>query len=369
MAAPLLGGPASPGDVLDATVWSWAHPVAASDVIPEAGGDVLHWLVGHGRLWSAAHANGWRRIGQSDVRRAHEVRDRLKDLDNSLGGGAVLPMALGYVRQEIPAMLGGRYDDKTGRALVRAIAELTLDIGWMAYDAGNQPEARRQMLQALHLAQVAGDRLFGGRVAAAMSHQALHLGRVAEAVDLAEAARSGTRQVASPTASAMFSAMQACAFAAEHDQRRSFDALRVAEEAMQRARPDEDLPGWLDFDDGAVAGHAARAMCTLGSPGQAQAFARYAVAHCRPGHRRTLAQREALLANALYQAHDLEQAVAVGEKVLEEAWQLHSDQVRHDVTQLSGLLRASKSRAVWRFVRQAEELARATAPRYSFTTT
>jgi len=39
------------------------------------------------------------------------------------------------------------------------------------------------MIQALRLSHTAGDRSFGGRVLAAMSHQALYLGAVNEAID------------------------------------------------------------------------------------------------------------------------------------------------------------------------------------------
>jgi transcriptional regulator with XRE-family HTH domain len=368
-AMPLIDSSTSGSHLLDATVWSWQHPVTHTDAVPDAGSPVLHWLVDQGAVDSAVRAKGWRRIGPSDVKRIQDVRERLKDLDNSLGGGAALPMALAYLQQEVPPLLSGQYDEKTGRSLVSAVAELTLDFGWMAYDAGIQPEARRQMLQVLQLAQYAGDRLFGGRVAAAMSHQALYLGRVSDAVDLAEAARTGTKQVASPTAVSMFSAMEACAFAAAHDQRSCFRALRVAEQAMERVRPDDEQPAWLDFDDGGVAGHAARAMCALGRPKEAQSFARYAITHCLPHHRRTRAQREALLATALYQDHDLEQAAAVGEQIVDEAWRLHSGHVRDEVMDLARLLRQAKSRTARRFVQHAQELSRAMPSSYSFKTT
>lgn len=73
---------------------------------------------------------------------------------------------------------------------------------------------RRHMLDSLRLSQTTHGRSpFGGRVLPALSHQALHLGRPYEALDLARAARAGTSELATPSAMAMFAAMEACTFA------------------------------------------------------------------------------------------------------------------------------------------------------------
>jgi transcriptional regulator with XRE-family HTH domain len=361
--------PGDPRGVLDSTIWAWQHPAAADGAVPEAGAAVLHWLLGAHRTETVARESGWRRIGAGDVRRVQAVRHRLKEMDNSLGGGAALPMAVGYLRQEVPPLLDGQYDDSTGKALIGAVAEMALDVGWMAYDAGNHPEARRQMLYAMRLAGIAGDRLFGGRAACAMSHQALHLGQLGEAVDLARAARTSTKGVAGSVASAMFSAMEACAFAAAGERQDCFAALRAAETAIQRARPGQDQPAWLDFDNGGVAGHAARAMCALGRPKEAQEFATYAITSCLPGHSRTRAQREALLATALHQEKDLEHAAAVGEQVVNDAWSLQSEHVRGEVKRLAVAMKGSRAGSVVRFVDHAQELLDARPPGHSFSTT
>jgi hypothetical protein len=46
----------------------------------------------------------------------------------------------------------------------------------MAYDAGKQYLATGYFTRALRLALAAGNRLLGGRILAAMSHQAIYLG-------------------------------------------------------------------------------------------------------------------------------------------------------------------------------------------------
>lgn len=370
LAEPVVSGSAdSPLEVFDSAIWSWQHPAASDGEVPEAGSAVLHWLVGGDQTERLGRAEGWRRIGQHDVRRVHAARKHLKDVDNSLGGGAALPMAVAYLRQQIPPLLTGSYDGATGRALTSAVAEVALDVGWMAYDAGNQPEARRQMLYALRLASQAGDRLFGGRVACAMSHQALHVGKISEAIDLAEAARTNSKGVAGPPAMAMFEAMRACAAAAAANKTDCFQALRAAERAIGQARPGEDHPGWLDFDDGGVAGHAARAMCALRRPHEAEQFATYAIDRCLPSHRRTRAQRVALLACSLQQARDLDGAAAAGEQVVDDSWTLDSEHVRREVKMLADALSVSRNVAVRRFIDRADEMLRARLGGYSFSTT
>jgi len=369
IALPVVNGAFDPpARLLDSAIWSWQHPVASDGAVPQAGPAVLHWLVEDAPK-SVTRESGWCRVGENDVRRVHAAREHLKQVDNSLGGGAALPMAAAYLRQEIPPLLSGEYNEATGKALVGAIAELALDVGWMAYDAGNQPEARQQMLYALRLSATAGDRLFGGRVACAMSHQALHLGRLSEAVDLARAARTNTNGLAGPASTAMFSAMEACAFAAAADKRRCFDALAAAEKAMDRARPEDQHPAWLDFDAGGMAGHAARAMCALGSPREAQRFAEYAIDNCRPGHSRTRTQREAILARALHQVREFEHAATIGDKIVDEAWCLDSEHVRQEVRRLADALQTSRAAPVVTFIRHAKGLLQARPSSHSLSTT
>ena len=141
-------------------------------------------------------------------------------------------MAMSYVRREIPRLLDGRYDDATGRGLFEVVAGLQHDVGWMAYDAGQQELAASYFAHALRFAHAAGNRLPGGRILAAMSHQAIYLGHIAQAVDLARAARAGTARLATPHAVAMLAAMEACAHAAAGDARLCQEALGDAGNAL-----------------------------------------------------------------------------------------------------------------------------------------
>ena len=65
-----------------------------------------------------------------------------------------------------------------------------------------------------------------------MSHQAIDLGQLRQAIDFAQAARTATRQIATPRTVAMLAAMEACAHAAAGDSRQSRQALDDAGNAL-----------------------------------------------------------------------------------------------------------------------------------------
>jgi hypothetical protein len=313
----------------------------------------LRWLVAGPEVTTARGGAG-RRVGPADVERLHRMRCQLKAMDNAHGGGAAFPMAVTYLRREVAPLLNGRYVDATGRQLFSAVAGLTLDVGWMAYDAGDHRLARGYLGHALRLSHAANDRLFGGRVLAALSHQALHIGQVALAIDCARAARTGTAQTAPPRAVAMLAAMEAMALAAGRDARPCQAALRDAEVALEHARPG-DGPQWLDFDAGGLLGHAARAFRYLRRGTDCARLAEQAVAACQPKHSRTRAQRYAILAAAHVQSGELEQAAATGSQIVREAWSLHSRHVDEEIIGLTRAIKRRKARSGQGFLDQARE--------------
>jgi DNA-binding XRE family transcriptional regulator len=146
-------------------------------------------------------AAGSRPASPGDVARLKSMRQHLKEIDNAHGGGAALPMAAWYLRTEIPPLLNGNNGANAGRALIEVAAECQHDLGWMAYDASQQRLATEYFRHALRSARAAGNRLLGARVLAAMSHQAIYLGQLRQAIDFAQAARAATAPAPSATPS------------------------------------------------------------------------------------------------------------------------------------------------------------------------
>src|SRR6266545_6120197 len=258
---------------------------------------------------------------------------------------------------EVRPLLDGRYNDGTGTALFGVTAELMLDVGWMAYDNADHRRAAGFMGQALRLSHAADDRLFGGRVLAAMSHQALHLGQIRLSVDLVNAARVGTERIVTPRARAMFAAMEAMAQAADRDPRRFTVALGTAESALAQAGSSEDDPDWLDFDEGGLWGHAARAYRYLNNGEECKRHAQRAIALCLDEHGRTRAQRQSILAAGQLRRGDVEQAAATGMRVVATAWGLTSRHVDQEIVVLARAVQRtrSKSTTCTGFLDQARE--------------
>jgi transcriptional regulator with XRE-family HTH domain len=324
---------------------------AATAVISEVA---LRWLVSPVDVQVERDA-GARLVGHSDVDAVRAMQQSMKAIDDRHGGGVALPMAVEYLRGEVAPLLRARYTDSVGRALFSATSEFTLGVGWMAYDAGKHGLAQRYMAQALRLSHVANDRAFGGRILAAMSHQALHLGDVRHGTDFACAARAGTKGAVTPTIVMMLAAMEACAHAARGDGSLCLRALSDAERAFARSTPGQDPP-WVEFDEGALAGHLARCFRDLDRAHEAEPFALQSIQLCQPTHLRTRVQRYAILASAHAQQGDLEEACSVGRHALAEVGRLRSKRTLDDVARLVRLVGASGSQVARDFTEEAAEV-------------
>jgi transcriptional regulator with XRE-family HTH domain len=295
------------------------------------------------------------RGGPLDVARLVSMRQHLKAIDNAHGGGTVLPMATSYLKHEITPLLNGQ-GGSPARALIEVVAEFQHDTGWAAYDASQQDLATGYFGSALRFAHAAGNRMLGARILAAMSHQAIYLGRLRQAIDFAQAARAATRQIATPRAAAMLAAMEACAHAAAGDAKLSAQALDDAANALTCVTNGEPDPDWLDFDEGGYWGHAARAYRDLGDLHKAEEYAEKSAGLCLPGHTRTHAQRNAIQATAHLRLREIDAAAAAGQQVIRDAWNLRSGHVFDEITQLAEAISGFDAAEARDFLDQAHDL-------------
>ncbi|MCQ4042382.1 transcriptional regulator [Streptantibioticus rubrisoli] len=262
--------------------------------------------------------SGGPRVGIADVAAVRATTQALVDLDHRFGSGHVRPIVVHYLNSVVSGLLGGSYREATGRQLFAAVARLTELAGYMAVDTGQPGLAQRYYIQALRLAQAAGDRGYGGYVlAAGMSHLAASLGNPREIAQLARAAQEGARGHVTPTAQAMFYAAEARGHALLGDAKACEAVAGRAVEALGRSVPEDD-PDWIaHFDEAYLADELAHCHRDLDQPGPAMRRAHEALA----GHPPTRVRRRAIgllvLACAQVQAREVEQSCHTATQAVE----------------------------------------------------
>jgi hypothetical protein len=282
----------------------------------------LQWLVSPAPGFPSRA--GRRQVGESDIEAIQQVIRSYRELDNRLGGGRVRGTVVHYLNSEVtPLLTNGRFGAATGARLAAAGAELAQLAGWMAYDAGLHGHAQRYLTLALSFARHAGNAGLGAEVLAAKAHQSVYLACPAEAVDLARAAQATARRAGLPTLLAECSVMEAHGHAANNDARACARALSDAEAAFGRAVRAND-PAWLRyFDEAYLAARMGHCFRALGEPAHAERYARRSL-NMDGRFVRGKAFNLSLLATALAEQDDIEQACAVGLQALSVAEGLRS---------------------------------------------
>lgn len=297
----------------------------ASSALVEPSRD---WLITGADAQVARNAGA--RVGASDVDAVKATTDALVELDHRYGSGHVRPVVVHYLNSVVSGLLAGSYRESVGRELFAAVARLTELAGYMAVDTGQPGLAQRYYIQALRLAQAAGDRGYGGYVlAASMSHLAASLGNPREIAQLAKAAQEGARGQVTPRAEAMFCAAEARGHALLGDARafqivagRALTKLEQAENAKESG----DDPTWIrHFDHAYLADELAHCHRDLGQPEQARRHAEDAIAGHPEGRVRRRAIGLLLLATAQVQQRDVDEACSTGTRALELLGTLRSN--------------------------------------------
>ncbi|MDX3854620.1 transcriptional regulator [Streptomyces sp. AK02-01A] len=268
----------------------------------------------------AVARNSGAKVGDSDVEAVRAMTQALIELDHRFGSGHVRPVVVHYLNSVVAGLLSGSYRESVGRRLFAAVSRLTELAGYMAVDTGQPGLAQRYYIQALRLAQAAGDRGYGGYVlAASMSHLAAQLGNPREIAQLARAAQEGARGQVPPRAQSMFYAAEARGHALLGDTRTCEAVVGNAITALEQAGDDSDGdPDWIaHFDHAYLYDELAHCYRDLG---RAEEAGRYA-AESLEGHPESRARRRAiglvLLATAQVQQREVEQACHTGTRALE----------------------------------------------------
>ncbi|WP_066363986.1 hypothetical protein [Herbidospora mongoliensis] len=275
----------------------------------------LRWLTAPGA--EPPIGRGLRRVGPADVAAIREVTRTYRSLDNRLGGVRIRSVVVNYLNNEVsPLLRHGRYGDEIGRSLAGAAAELAQLAGWLSYDAESHGLAQRHLLQALSLAESAGDSALCGEILAAISHQSVYLAQPATAIDVARTGQAAARRAGLPTLLTECIVLEAHGHAARGDARACAAALVRAEKTFDQANR-ADVPAWLTYFDAAYL-DAKFAQCfrDLGHGDMAERHARLSL-NMDGRYARGRAFNQILLAVAHVQQGRIDQACAEGRTAVE----------------------------------------------------
>lgn len=285
-----------------------------------------------GRLgFSASEARGrvergpGQRVTSGDIAALRSVGELFRALDNAYGGGHARQALVRYLEHEAEPMLRGVYGEQAGRRLFAAAADLTRLAGWTSYDIAAHGLAQRYFVQALRLAQAAGDRGYGSYVLVTMSRQAVYLGHGREAVQLARVAQQGVGSNAPQVVQALLHAAEARGHGVLGEVRACTASLARAERALEAARPGEETPYWARFFDEAQLadefGHCHRDLQ------QYRAAAQHAERSLQlrgAAHARSRLFCRVVLATARLGLGEIEQACVLGAEAAQQAAEMRS---------------------------------------------
>ncbi|MFF9847538.1 regulator [Streptomyces litmocidini] len=265
------------------------------------------------------------RVSSGDIAALRSVGELFRTLDHAYGGGHARQALVRYLEHEAEPMLRGTYGESTGRRLFAAAADLTRLAGWTSYDIAAHGLAQRYFVQALRLAQAAGDRAYGSYVLLTMSCQAVYLGHGREAVQLARVAQQGVGPAAPPVVQAMLHAIEARGHAVLGEARVCSASLVRAERALEAARPGDEVPYWArHFDEAQLADELGHCHRDLQQYRTAAQHAERALQLRAPGFARSRLFCRVVLATSRLALGELDQACALGAEAAQQASEMRS---------------------------------------------
>ncbi len=177
------------------------------------------------------------KVGATDVERVTKSISRIHELQLMAGGDRLCEIASNEVRYVEQLLDGGSYNDKVGKALTSAGAEMMTAAGWVHYDAGHWNDAKRYYADAAQAATVTGDGIAAAHAwinACLLSYR--EGSRPKEGIQLAEAAQLAARREGGPKLRALAAIREAEAHSVIGDRSAMTAAVNRAHRAYESTR-------------------------------------------------------------------------------------------------------------------------------------
>ncbi|MFF2066418.1 XRE family transcriptional regulator [Streptomyces sp. NPDC058200] len=256
------------------------------------------------------------RIGRDLPVQLRMRTERLRRLDDILGGGDTYRVYLGEYQATKAVLRDGSYTDETGRSLLSVLAEQAQQAGWAAFDAGKSSDAR-SLYEASHLAATdAGDRVLAGNALAFLAYQQTSVNPQA-GIDMAiESCRTAGAEAPSGVRALLHERL-AWAYAVAGLASQTEQALRSAEDALSEndGLPQPDWAAWVDSRELQIM--TGRCWTELRRPIRAVPVLESALARFDDAHARDKSLYLSCLATSCLAAGEVEQAATITTQVLE----------------------------------------------------
>jgi len=280
---------------------------------------------------STARAAG-RRVGMADVEVLTEQITHLSKLGHQYGSGRVRGQVVALLHRVANELSYGSYSEKTGQALLSAVARATGAAGFMSGDVGRYALAQRYYIQGLDLAMRAGDRRGAADILQEASRLTVRIGENApagqdtlrhgrQAVALARAGLTIAQDAATPALAAKLHALEARGFALLGDARETRHAVAATQRCYESVSLEDAA---LFYTVNGFGGDLGKCLSGIGDTEQAITFSTMALRGCEPWTVRGLCVTQTDLALTHLLARDLEQAAALGRDALRTATNLSS---------------------------------------------
>lgn len=256
------------------------------------------------------------RIGRDVPAQLRQRTERLRRLDDILGGGDTYRVYLGEYQATRTMLREHSYTEDTGRALMSVLAEQDQQAGWAAFDAGMQPDARSLYESSHQAATEAGDTALAGNALAFLAYQKIDKDRRAGIETAVQACRTAGPEAA-PGVRALLYERLAWAYAVAGNASETERALSTAEAALAAgdgtAQP--DWAAWVDRNELQIM--TGRCWTELRRPLRAVPVLEDVLTRYDDTHARDKALYLSWLADSYLAAHEIEQAAAITGRALE----------------------------------------------------
>ncbi|GAQ65402.1 hypothetical protein SsS58_05811 [Streptomyces scabiei] len=258
-----------------------------------------------------------RRLGSADVDRMNAKLAAVVSMDNKYGGTQELQAHAAALADETVHLQNTHISSARIRSeLYGVAAAFTASAMWAAIDGRRLSEAEPYLNQAVTLAGLANNKYVLFRVWGHAGIMYRHLGRPADAIAAAEAARATSITRTDPVYASLAMARLATFHADIGDERSALRAIDLAQSNFGRGDLAKNRPPWMDFYDQAELDSLATfAHLRLGKWAEAERHAHRCLGALRPELQRNRGLTYANLALAVLGQGDVEPAVAAARKV------------------------------------------------------